>query len=225
MERRDELIAARQRMVEEQLRGRDITDARVLAAMIAVPRHVFVPDDMRAFAYSDGPLPIGQGQTISQPYIVALMTQLLELQGAETVLEVGTGSGYQAAVLSHLAEKVYTIERSAELAGSARKVLESLGIENVIVRHGDGSGGLPEFAPFHGVIVTAAAPKVPRPLLEQLDAGGRLIVPVGGRDGQVLERWRRDGDEFHVERIAPVAFVPLIGTHGWSEDYGETRWV
>jgi protein-L-isoaspartate(D-aspartate) O-methyltransferase len=225
MEQRDELIAARQRMVEEQLRGRDITDARVLAAMNAVPRHLFVPEDMRSFAYSDGPLPIGQGQTISQPYIVALMTQLLELQGAETVLEVGTGSGYQAAVLSHLAAQVYTIERSAELADLARKALESLGIENVSVRHGDGSGGLPELAPFYGVIVTAAAPKVPRPLLEQLDFGGRLVVPVGGRDGQVLECWRRDRDELHVDRIAPVAFVPLIGAYGWPDDYGETRWV
>jgi protein-L-isoaspartate(D-aspartate) O-methyltransferase len=225
MEGQDGLLAARQRMVEEQLRGRDITDARVLAAMIAVPRHLFVPVDMRSFAYSDGPLPIGQGQTISQPYIVALMTQLLELQGAETVLEVGTGSGYQAAVLSHLAEQVYTVERSGELADLAREVLESLGTKNVIVRQGDGSGGLPEFAPFHGVIVTAAAPKVPRPLLDQLTSDGRLVLPVGGRDGQVLERWRRDRDEFHVERVAPVAFVPLIGAHGWPDDYGETRWA
>lgn len=221
----DDLIAARQRMVDEQLRGRDITDARVLAAMIAVPRHLFVPADMRSFAYSDGPLPIGQGQTISQPYIVALMTQLLELQGTETVLEVGTGSGYQAAVLSHLAEQVYTVERSGQLANLAVEVLKTLEIENVTVRQGDGSGGLPEFAPFHGVIVTAAAPRVPRPLLDQLTSGGRLVLPVGGREGQVLERWSRDLGEFHVERVAPVAFVPLIGAHGWPDDYGEAQWI
>jgi protein-L-isoaspartate(D-aspartate) O-methyltransferase len=225
MEGKDSLLAARQRMVEEQLRGRDITDARVLAAMEAVPRHLFVPADVRSFAYSDGPLPIGQGQTISQPYIVALMTQLLELKGMETVLEVGTGSGYQAAVLSRLAEQVHTIERSAELADLARDVLKALRIENVFVKQGDGSGGLPEFAPFHGVIVTAAAPKVPRPLLDQLTSDGRLVVPVGGREGQVLERWMRDGDEFRVERVAPVAFVPLIGAHGWPDDYGEARWL
>ncbi len=225
MEGQDGLIAARQRMVDEQLRGRDITDARVLASMMAVPRHLFVPADMRSFAYSDGPLPIGQGQTISQPYIVALMTQLLELQGTETILEVGTGSGYQAAVLSRLAEQVYTVERSGELANLAREVLESLGVENVIIRQGDGSGGLPEFAPFHGVIVTAAAPKVPRPLLDQLTSDGRLVLPVGGREGQVLERWSRDRDEFHVERVAPVAFVPLIGAHGWPDDYGEAKWI
>jgi protein-L-isoaspartate(D-aspartate) O-methyltransferase len=225
MEGSDDFIAARRRMVDEQLRGRDITDARVLAAMTAVPRHLFVPGDMRSFAYSDGPLPIGQGQTISQPYIVALMTQLLELKGYETVLEVGTGSGYQAAILSHLAEHVHTIERSAVLTELAREVLDRLGIKNVSVRRGDGSGGLPEYAPYHGVIVTAAAPRVPPPLLDQLEDDGRLVLPVGSRDGQVLERWSRDGQEFHVERIAPVAFVPLIGDHGWPEEYGESRWV
>jgi protein-L-isoaspartate(D-aspartate) O-methyltransferase len=225
MEGSDDFAAARQRMVDEQLRSRDITDVRVLAAMLAVPRHLFVPPDMRSFAYSDGPLPIGQGQTISQPYIVALMTQLLELEGYETVLEVGTGSGYQAAVLSHLAQHVHTIERSAELSELAREVLDRLGIENVSVRRGDGSGGLPEFAPYHGVIVTAAAPRVPPPLLDQLEDDGRLVVPVGSRDGQVLECWSRDGEDFHVERIAPVAFVPLIGDHGWPEETGEPRWL
>lgn len=224
MEELNGFVAARRQMVDEQLRGRDIVDARVLAAMMAVPRHLFVPSDVRSFAYSDGPLPIGQGQTISQPYIVALMTQLLELSGVECVLEVGTGSGYQAAVLSHLAQQVYTIERSPELTRLAREVLERLGIDNVSVTQGDGSGGLPAFAPFHGVIVTAAAPRVPQPLLDQLTSDGRLVLPVGGRDGQVLERWSREGEDFHVERIAPVAFVPLIGEHGWPEDYGESRW-
>jgi protein-L-isoaspartate(D-aspartate) O-methyltransferase len=225
MEEPDDYSVARQRMVDEQLCGRDITDGRVLAAMLVVPRHLFVPADMRSFAYSDGPLPIGQGQTISQPYIVALMTQLLELKGEETILEVGTGSGYQAAILAHLAERVHTIERSAELAELAREVLQGLGIENVSVIHGDGSRGLPEFAPYHGVIVTAAAPKVPRPLLDQLDHTGRLVLPVGGRDGQVLERWSRDREDFRVERIAPVAFVPLIGEHGWPEEHLDPRWL
>jgi len=218
-------LAARRRMVDEQLRERDITDARVLEAMMTVPRHLFVPPESRHFAYSDGPLPIGQRQTISQPYIVALMTQLLELVGTETVLEVGTGSGYQAAVLARLARQVYTVERSAELAGLARQVLERLEVENVAVSQGDGSRGLPEFAPYQGVVVTAAAPKVPRPLLDQLDLEGRLVLPVGGRDGQMLERWRRDGKDFRVERIVPVAFVPLIGEHGWADDDGEYRWI
>jgi len=212
-------------MVEEQLRGRDITDGRVLEALITIPRHIFVPPDLRSFAYSDGPLPIGEGQTISQPYIVALMTQLLELKGSETVLEVGTGSGYQAAVLSLLTAQVYSIERSPELAELAQQVLESLGISNVSVRQGDGSRGLPEFAPYQGVVVTAAAPKVPQPLLDQLDAEGRLVLPVGGRDGQILECWKRAGEEFRVERITPVAFVPLIGAHGWPDEYAESRWL
>lgn len=212
-------------MIEEQLRGRDITDRRVLEAMITVPRHLFVPPDLSSFAYSDGPLPIGHGQTISQPYIVALMTQLLALKGPETVLEVGTGSGYQAAVLSYLTAQVYSIERSPELADLARQALDRLGIENVSVRNGDGTKGLPEFAPFQGMVVTAAAPKVPQPLLDQLDSDGRLVLPVGGRDGQILECWRRDGGEFRVERIAPVAFVPLIGTYGWPEEYANSRWL
>lgn len=206
----------RYRMVDEQIRGRDIRDERVLEAMRAVPRHRFVAPEHSDLAYMDGPLPIGNRQTISQPYIVALMTQLLGLQGDETVLEVGTGSGYQAAILARLAHKVYTIERHPGLAQQAAATLRSLGLENAQVIEGDGSLGLPEFAPYHAILVTAAAPIVPRPLLDQLAEGGRLVLPVGGRMNQYLERWQRSGDEFHQEVLVPVAFVPLRGQHGWG---------
>jgi protein-L-isoaspartate(D-aspartate) O-methyltransferase len=211
----------RQRMVEEQLASRDIRDRRVLQAMRAVPRHLFVPPEYRHLAYSDGPLPIGCGQTISQPYIVALMTQLLRLRGDENVLEVGTGSGYQAAILAHLARQVHTIERHPDLAERAAAVLRSLGLNNVRVHIGDGSLGLPEQAPFQAIIVTAAAPQVPQTLLDQLAEGGRLVVPVGGKLSQFLERWRRRGTRFQQEIVAPVAFVPLRGRYGWQEDEGE----
>ncbi|HEY5669734.1 MAG TPA: protein-L-isoaspartate(D-aspartate) O-methyltransferase [Anaerolineales bacterium] len=211
----------RQRMVEEQLIYRNIRDERVLEAMRSVPRHAFVPLEYRHMAYSDGPLPIGSGQTISQPYIVALMTQLLRLKGDENVLEVGTGSGYQAAVLAKLAKQVYTIERYTELADQAAAVLQKLGLNNVRVHIGDGSLGLPEHAPFQAILVTAAAPKVPQSLLEQLDEGGRLVVPVGGRMNQFLELWERRGAKFVQDVLVPVAFVPLRGRHGWKEDSWE----
>jgi protein-L-isoaspartate(D-aspartate) O-methyltransferase len=185
--------------------------------MRSVPREQFVPPENRHLAYADGPLPIGQSQTISQPYIVALMTQLLELGGEEKVLEVGTGSGYQAAVLSHLAKSVHTIERHAPLARSAERVFSQLGLENIHIHVGDGTQGLPEEAPFEAIIVTAAAPEVPQPLLEQLADGGRLVIPVGGRRGQYLERWRRYADELKSETLEPVAFVPLLGKHGWED--------
>jgi protein-L-isoaspartate(D-aspartate) O-methyltransferase len=207
----------RERMVREQLASRNIRDPRVLTAMRSVPREKFVPPENRHLAYADGPLPIGQSQTISQPFIVALMTQLLELGGEEKVLEVGTGSGYQAAVLSHLAKSVYTIERHAPLARSAERVFSQLGLENIHVHVGDGTQGLPEEAPFEAIIVTAAAPEVPQPLLEQLADGGRLVIPVGGRRGQYLERWRRHADEYKSETLEPVAFVPLLGKHGWED--------
>lgn len=215
---------ARQRMVEEQLRQRDITDRRVLEAMAAVPRHEFVPADLHHLAYADGPLPIGYHQTISQPYIVALMLQLASLRGGETVLEVGTGSGYQAALLARLAGKVYTVECIPELAMGARQVLERLGISNVEVVEGDGSRGLQEHAPYQAIVVAAAAPRVPQALKDQLADGGRLVIPVGGRDGQVLERWRRRGDDFARERITPVAFVPLVGDGGWARGEGPFGW-
>ena len=214
----DTYAEARRRMVTEQLSSRDIRSPRVLAAMLDIPRHRFVPEDERDLAYADTPLPIGYRQTISQPYIVALMSQLLNLSGAERVLEIGTGSGYQAAILAALAGQVYTIERIPELCRQARSVLADLGLENVTIVEGDGTRGLPEHAPFQGIMVTAASPGVPEPLKEQLAEGGQLVLPVGGRGGQMLERWRRSGDRFDREQIAPVAFVPLIGAHGWSSE-------
>lgn len=206
----------RERMVSEQLASRTIRDLRVLEAMRSVPRERFVPPEHRHLAYADGPLPIGEGQTISQPFIVALMTQLLELQGDETVLEVGTGSGYQAAVLAYMAKSVHTIERHTPLARRAEKAISRLGLENIHFHVGDGTQGYPPAAPYEGIIVTAAAPEVPRPLLDQLAAGGRLVIPVGGRRGQYLQRWRRFGDEYKSEILEPVAFVPLLGEHGWD---------
>lgn len=204
-------------MVKNQLRRRDIRDPQVLEAMVKVPRHRFVSDDYQNMAYSDGPLPIGCGQTISQPYIVALMTQLLELKGGAKVLEVGTGSGYQAAVLAHLAHEVHTIERHEELALEAVERLEELGLTNVEVHIGDGSQGLVEFAPYDGILVTAAAPSLPQALKEQLKTGGRIVIPVGGRGGQFLECWTRKEDDYECRNVIPVAFVPLLGRYGWDE--------
>ena len=206
----------RERMVREQIEARGVTDPRVLEAMRRVPRHLFVPPDYRDLAYSDGPLPIGHGQTISQPFIVAYMTALLRLKGDEKVLEIGTGSGYQAAVLAHLAREVHTVERIPALAEQARQRLEALGLDNVTVHLGDGTLGLPELAPFDAILVTAAAPKVPQSLLDQLADGGRLVIPVGSRGVQYLERWLRFGDEFRRQVLDPVAFVPLIGEEGWD---------
>ncbi len=207
----------RNRMVDDQIIARGIHDERVLDALRRVPRHWFVPVEYAQIAYSDGPLPIGRGQTISQPYIVALMTELLRLHGDENVLEVGTGSGYQAALLASLARQVHTMERHSTLAENAEKVLMRLGLTNVTVHVGDGSLGLPTYAPFQAIMVTAAAPRVPQPLFSQLDEGGYLVLPEGGAGGQVLDRWWKHGDEFKQEHIAPVAFVPLRGQHGWKE--------
>jgi protein-L-isoaspartate(D-aspartate) O-methyltransferase len=217
-----QILADRQRMVEEQLERRDIYDPRVIAAMRSVPRQVFIPEEHRHLAYADGPLPIGDGQTISQPYIVALMTQLLKLEGHEKVLEVGTGSGYQAAILGFLAREIHSIERHPLLAEHARGVLYELEILNVHVHVGDGSTGLPEFAPYQAIMVTAAAPRVPQSLFDQLAQGGRLVIPVGGQWGQDLERWRRRGERFNREVLAPVAFVPLRGKEGWKEERWES---
>jgi protein-L-isoaspartate(D-aspartate) O-methyltransferase len=213
----EELTAERQRMVAEQMVRRGIHDPRVLEAMRSVPRHRFVLPEHLNLAYSDGPLPIGQGQTISQPYIVALMTELLSLSGNESILEVGTGSGYQAAVLACLAHTVYTIERHAGLSRRAQQILQELGASNVQVEVGDGSVGLPAFSPYDGIIVTAAAPAVPPALLDQLAEGGRLVIPVGGRGGQMLECWQRGGQSFTCLPSIPVAFVPLLGEAGWHE--------
>ncbi len=217
MEDETSYAAERTYMIESQLKGRGVHDLRVLEAMRQVPRHIFVSPEFRYLAYTDGPLPIGNGQTISQPYIVALMSELLELKGTETVLEIGTGSGYQAAILAHLARVVYTIERHAELARYASNILGQLCLTNVHVHVGDGTLGLPEFAPFDAIIVTAAAPNVPKALFDQLADHGRLVIPVGGRGGQYLERWRRQGKDLDYESIIPVAFVPLIGEQGWND--------
>ncbi len=224
MNEREEYKQARIRMVEQQMRARGIRDERVLQVMLSVPRQLFIAPDLRHAAYSDAPLPLSHQQTISQPYIVALMTELLELKGDECVLEVGAGSGYQAAVLAHIARKVYTLERIHDLAVEARQALSQLALDNVEVLEVDGTLGLPEHAPYDAIIVTAAAPRVPEPLKEQLRDGGRLVLPVGGRMGQMLERWRRKGDDFDCERVAPVAFVPLVGDHGWESDEPNSTW-
>ena len=208
----------RHHMVTEQIISRGIQDERLLGALRSIPRHWFVPEEYANIAYSDSPLPIGQGQTISQPYIVALMTELLELQGDENVLEVGTGSGYQAAILAFLAKQVHSIERYEALAEKAKKALMKLGLTNVVVHVGDGTLGLPEYAPFKAIMVTAAAPHVPQPLFDQLVEGGSLVLPEGGAGGQMLDRWRKKDGKFKQEHITPVAFVPLRGQHGWKEN-------
>ena len=213
----DKYRRQREQMVETQIARRGIADPRVLEAMRSVPRHRFVPPDLLASAYADCALPIGEGQTISQPYIVALMTEALELRGHERVLEIGTGSGYQAAILSKLAREVYTIERHAVLAKRAKELLDELGYHNVHVRVGDGTAGWPEEAPFEGIIITAAAPEVPQPLLDQLADGGRLVAPVGPAGFQNLVCVRKKGKRTTTRHLVPVAFVPLIGKYGWPE--------
>lgn len=207
--------AARKRMVQGQIAARGITSPRVLEAFQEVPRHLFVPPNQRLFAYQDGPLPIGLGQTISQPYIVAYMTAQLHLQGDEILLEIGTGSGYQAAILGTLVREVHTIERHPRLASVAGQILNDLGYSNITIHEGDGTHGLPEHAPYQGIMVTAAAPEVPQPLLDQLGEGGRLVMPVGGRGGQLLQLYQRKAGEIIRKDLTPVAFVPLIGDHGW----------
>jgi len=209
----DDLADARRRMVEEQIHARGVTDPAVLAALGSVPRHLFVPEDERAQAYADRPLPIGSGQTISQPYIVGLMTSLLELKPGARVLEVGTGSGFQAAVLSRVAGEVYTIEILKPLAERARRTLAELGYRNVHVRAGDGFQGWPEAAPFDGIIVTAAPPSVPEPLLRQLKVGGKLVIPVGNRDAlqNLLVFTKRADGSFDRASVLPVRFVPMTG--------------
>jgi len=203
------------RMVEEQLSGRGINDERVLAAMRGIQRHTFVSKKQQLSAYEDRPLPIGKGQTISQPYMVALMSQILDLNKSEKVLEIGTGSGYQSAILASLAQEIYSIEKIETLAEQAQSNLRGLGSENVFIKVGDGSLGWPEEAPYDAIIVTAAAPSVPQPLLEQLAPGGRLVLPVGSAHRQVLQKWWRVVGGFEHEDYSPVAFVPLIGKHGW----------
>jgi protein-L-isoaspartate(D-aspartate) O-methyltransferase len=207
----DPFAAPRQLMVAQQLKARDIIDPRVLAAMGKVPRHRFVPEDLRSLAYEDHPLPIGLGQTISQPYIVALMTQWAEVKPGEKVLEVGTGSGYQAAVLAELTDRVFSIELLPELAEAARNRLRDLGYGRVQVRSGDGYQGWPEEAPFDAILVTATAPEVPSALKEQLKEGGRLVIPVGPPGSvQELLHLRKVKGELREEQRVPVRFVPLV---------------
>ena len=208
---------ARRRMVETQLKSRDITDPRVLAAMLKVPRHFFVEQGLRNQAYADRPLQIGDGQTISQPYMVALMTQQLGLKGEERVLEIGTGSGYQAAILAELAAKVYTIERLDSLYLSARRSFNRLGYLNIWTRLGDGTLGWPENGPYDGIVVTAGSPEVPPPLLDQLAPGGGLVIPVGDRDTQVLKVITKTDQGLEETRSTPCRFVRLIGDEGWQE--------
>jgi protein-L-isoaspartate(D-aspartate) O-methyltransferase len=216
-EARGRASEARARMVVDQLRGRDIRDERVLTAMTAVPRDAFVPERERSAAYTDGPLPIGGGQTISQPYIVARMTELLAVGPGERVLDVGTGSGYQAAVLAEIGCLVTSIERDADLALEAMDRLAELGYgDRVLVRVGDGSLGAPDGAPWDGILVAAAAPAVPDPLREQLGDGRRLVIPVGGLREQRLLVVERHGDEWLEHSDGPCVFVPLVGAAGWE---------
>jgi len=205
-------------MVRTQLIPRGIRDKRVLAAMERVPRHLFVDASTMTNAYSDMALPIGEGQTISQPYMVAVMTELLELNGTERVLEVGTGSGYQAAVLAELSKDVFTIERIAALAERAKKKFQDLSYPNIHCRVGDGSLGWPEEAPFDRIIITAGAPEIPKPLTEQLAEGGILVIPVGDLYSQMLLKSRKTGDNLSREYHTPCVFVPLIGQHAWDKD-------
>ncbi len=213
----ERFAALRAEMIEQQLRSRGITDGGVLAVMSAVPRHEFVPADYRQQAYTDVPLPIGEGQTISQPYIVAVMTAALRLSGTERVLEIGTGCGYQAAVLSRLAGEVFSVECRSELAATAANRLARLGFTNVHVHCGDGTLGLPEFAPFDAVLAAAGAPAVPAPLLAQLAEGGRMILPVGGAEQQELQLIERRSGALQTRLLEACRFVPLVGHHGWKE--------
>lgn len=213
----DRYRTGREKMVQEQLRGRDITDERVLAVMEEVPRHCFVDDAMRGRAYGDHPLPIGAGQTISQPYIVACMTQLLKLQGHENVLEIGTGSGYQAAILSRLCRQVYTIERINSLLAGARKAFDKLRYYNIRAKLDDGTVGWPDNGPYDAIIVTAGGPAIPQPLIEQLADPGRLVIPVGNRHVQELQLVEKNEGQAEVTTLASVRFVDLVGEHGWGK--------
>lgn len=207
----------RKKMVQEQLFARGIEDKRVLAAFEKVPRHKFVPEKYLDNAYDDYPLPIGAGQTISQPYMVALMSECLQLSGKETVLEIGAGSGYQAAILAELASYVYSIERVPNLAKRAERVLSNLGYRNIQIKLADGTIGWPEHAPYDGIIVTAAAPAIPKPLIEQLNIEGKLVIPIGGSFSQLLTVARKHKQRVEKKGICGCVFVPLVGKYAWKE--------
>ena len=204
-------------MVDEQIVDRGVKDERVLAVMRKIPRHEFLPEAIRGMAYSDNALPLGEGQTMSQPYMVALMTEFLRLKGTERVLEIGTGSGYQAAVLAELSAKVYTVERIKKLADKARETLDRLGYKSVAIKVYDGTYGWKEMAPFDAIVVTAGSPDIPAPLVDQLKEGGRMVIPVGDRYGQQLVTVVKSTEGTITERSIPCVFVPLIGNHGWKE--------
>jgi protein-L-isoaspartate(D-aspartate) O-methyltransferase len=206
----------REDMVRAQLEERGIQDTDVLDAMVKVPRHRFVADALRTRAYGDHALPIGAGQTISQPFMVALMTQALQLSGGEKILEIGTGSGYQTAILAEFTPRLFSIERNADLARSAAVRLRELGYSNVILKTGDGSLGWPEHAPFDRILVTAGAPDLPVPLFEQLAEGGLLVIPIGDRECQVLEVVTKDKGKALARRLVDCTFVPLLGKEGWA---------
>ena len=207
---------ARRRMVEQQVKGRGVHDPLVLEAMLQVPRHLFVEEALQSQAYSDFPLPIGEKQTISQPFMVGYMTAALQLKGGEKVLEIGTGSGYQAAVLARIAGKVYTVERIVPLARRARKILDQIGANNVNIKVSDGTIGWEEVAPFDAIMVTAGGPIIPETYLQQLAPGGRLVIPVGDRGSQILKRVTFRGPGMYPEEsLLECRFVPLLGQHGW----------
>lgn len=212
-----DLSKARENMVRDQLIPRGINDPRVLSAMRKVPRHWFMEEALWGEAYSDYPVPIGERQTISQPYIVALMTQALELKGQEKVLEIGTGSGYQTAILAELSRKVYSIERIRSLFLKARKIFDELKYFNIVLKVYDGTLGWPEESPFDAIMVTAASPNIPLPFLEQLAPKGRMVIPVGDRYSQTLKKITRTEEGFRDEDLGGVRFVSLIGEHGWKE--------
>ena len=212
-----EFATARNRMVESQLVSRGIKDARVLETMRKVPRHRFVEEALVSQAYNDHPLPIGEKQTISQPYMVALMTEALELQGDDKVLEIGTGCGYQTAILAELAEKIYSIERIRPLSIKARRILDELSYFNVVLTVGDGTVGVKKESPFNGIIVTAGSPEIPQPLVDQLAMGGRLVVPVGDKYTQSLMRVVRTKEGIIKTDLGGCRFVNLLGRHGWKE--------
>lgn len=213
----DATAAERRAMIETQIRKRGVSSARVLDAMATVPRHEFVPEKFRAYAYIDKPLPIGEGQTISQPFMVAAMAEALELTGCQRVLEIGAGSGYQAAVLSLLAREVITVENRTRLALAAQQRLAALGYANVHVHNGDGSAGFTDAAPYDAILVTAGAPEIPQVLADQLQEGGRLVIPVGDQEDQNLVQARKENRELKTRVLFGCRFVPLLGRYGWSQ--------
>jgi len=215
---RDDFALARERMVKDQLRARGIRDEGVLQVMGKIPRHLFIEEALADEAYDDHPVPIGEKQTISQPYIVALMTEALELTGKENTLEIGTGSGYQTAILAELSNRVYTIDRIESLLLNARKILAQLGYDNIVFKVFDGTMGWEDCSPFDAIMVTAGSPSLPRPLLDQLADNGRMIIPVGDRHTQELIKVIRRGKRLEQESLGGCRFVNLIGVHGWRDE-------